>query len=290
MEFKQLEHFKAVAETENMSQAAEQIYITQSALSKSIAKLENEFGIQLFDRNKNSIRLNENGELVLEDVTVILNQVESLERTVRECRKKAPTLRIWGTNLYHLRYFMSQFSSIYPEVLTDIREASEASLLHGLHTGMIAAGTFDRPQSDPGLVYDGCFADILYISCPLSNPLSQKSSLTMRDLDSQQLLRPADSGYRALQTYLRHHNIHLQLIPISDYLMFREQLPRTDSLAFASQATLEWHKTLKGRKLLPLTDYPEQLRASSYVYHCQSSPQVLLFTGSLKNIPGFTPV
>ena len=84
MEFKQLEHFKAVAETENMSQAAEQIYITQSALSKSIAKLENEFGIQLFDRNKNSIRLNENGELVLEEVTMILNQVESLKRTVRE--------------------------------------------------------------------------------------------------------------------------------------------------------------------------------------------------------------
>lgn len=61
MELLPLIYFKTVAHYENMSRAAEQLHITQPALSKSISQLEDSLGIQLFDRQGRTIRLNRYG-------------------------------------------------------------------------------------------------------------------------------------------------------------------------------------------------------------------------------------
>ncbi|MBL7546236.1 MAG: LysR family transcriptional regulator [Bdellovibrionaceae bacterium] len=61
----QLEAFFAVAKNMNFTRAAEQLHVTQSALSQRIAKLEDELGTTLFIRDRTSIRLTEAGELVL---------------------------------------------------------------------------------------------------------------------------------------------------------------------------------------------------------------------------------
>lgn len=61
MELSQLKYFLAVAEEENLSAAAKRLYLSQPALSRAIARLESELGVQLFDRSSNRIVLNENG-------------------------------------------------------------------------------------------------------------------------------------------------------------------------------------------------------------------------------------
>lgn len=61
MELAQLRYFLAVAEEENLSAAARRLYLSQPALSRAIAHLEAELGVQLFDRSSNRIVLNENG-------------------------------------------------------------------------------------------------------------------------------------------------------------------------------------------------------------------------------------
>lgn len=61
MELRQLRYFYAVAKCENFSKAAEELYVAQSALSKSIGKLEDELGIQLFIRTNKNVRLSPAG-------------------------------------------------------------------------------------------------------------------------------------------------------------------------------------------------------------------------------------
>ena len=51
MELLQLKYFRVIAETENISKAAEQLYIAQPSLSMTLKRLEDELGIPLFDRN-----------------------------------------------------------------------------------------------------------------------------------------------------------------------------------------------------------------------------------------------
>ena len=65
MELSQLAYFRAVARTEHFTRAAEELHITQSALSRSIAQLESDIGIQLFERRKGGkITMNRDGRFL----------------------------------------------------------------------------------------------------------------------------------------------------------------------------------------------------------------------------------
>lgn len=58
MELLQIKYFKVIAETENISKAAEQLYIAQPSLSQTLKRLEDELGTPLFDRTGKRITLN----------------------------------------------------------------------------------------------------------------------------------------------------------------------------------------------------------------------------------------
>lgn len=76
MELYQLKCFKAVAEKGSITKAADELFITQSALSRVIHRLENELEMQLFDRNGGKITLNEMGNLFLSHVFVALDEID----------------------------------------------------------------------------------------------------------------------------------------------------------------------------------------------------------------------
>ena len=65
-ELNQLMQLAAIADAGTISAAAEELNISQPALSRSVQKLEEELGVRLFDRSKNKITLNETGELAVE--------------------------------------------------------------------------------------------------------------------------------------------------------------------------------------------------------------------------------
>ncbi|MGX7197828.1 LysR family transcriptional regulator [Enterococcus olivae] len=76
MELRQLRYFQTVTHLENMSQAAKELHIAQPSLSKSIADLEEDLGVKLFDRVRKRIQLNRFGKLFLESVEKIFREIE----------------------------------------------------------------------------------------------------------------------------------------------------------------------------------------------------------------------
>jgi len=77
MRLLQLSYFCALAEREHLYQTASELYISPSALSASISRLEGELGVKLFDRVGRNIRLNENGKLFYSRVSRILSELET---------------------------------------------------------------------------------------------------------------------------------------------------------------------------------------------------------------------
>lgn len=75
MEYKQLEFFLAVCEQKSFSRAAEVCYVSQQAISKSLANLEQELGVQLFVRNSGGVALTEAGRLFEQQVRPHLPQL-----------------------------------------------------------------------------------------------------------------------------------------------------------------------------------------------------------------------
>ena len=84
MELYQLRYFKAVAETEHFTRAAEKLHIAQPSLSKAISNLESELGLQLFDRDKRSVYLNSYGQSFLRHVNRILTELDDAELELQD--------------------------------------------------------------------------------------------------------------------------------------------------------------------------------------------------------------
>ena len=82
MELHQLKYFRKVAQYESVSKAAVDLHVSQSALSRSIAKLEEELQVDLFDRLGKKLVLNEEGARFLVDVNRILGEIDSSVRAI----------------------------------------------------------------------------------------------------------------------------------------------------------------------------------------------------------------
>ena len=83
MEFSQLNYFRTVARTGNISQAARELFVTQPNLSRSIARLEGELGVPLFEHRKGKVVLNEYGRIFLSGVENAFGELNTCIQTVQ---------------------------------------------------------------------------------------------------------------------------------------------------------------------------------------------------------------
>ncbi len=90
--------FFTVAKTGNISKAAESLYISQPAVSKSITKLEQSLGHTLFKRSKKGVRLTEEGETLYQHLSMAFESIETAEKTLK---------RIGQFGMGHLRIGVS---------------------------------------------------------------------------------------------------------------------------------------------------------------------------------------
>ena len=87
MELRQLRYFVKAAETLNFSEAAKQLFITQSTLSQQIRQLENELDIQLFQRNSHEVALTEAGNELLPYAKETLYAAQTCKEHLRDLQQ-----------------------------------------------------------------------------------------------------------------------------------------------------------------------------------------------------------
>jgi DNA-binding transcriptional LysR family regulator len=139
MDIAQLSAFITVAEAGSFSQAAEQLNLTQPAVSKRIAVLENDLAVRLFDRIGKRVMLTEAGRLFLPRSRKIIREMEDVRTTIHNLSDQVSgTLSVGSSHhigLHRLPPVLKQFSNIYPEVIIDISfldsEKAYAGVNHG---------------------------------------------------------------------------------------------------------------------------------------------------------------
>lgn len=109
MELLQLRYFQTVAHTQHMTSAAHQLNVAQSALSKSIAALEEELGVQLFDRVGRRIKLNYYGESFLKNIDKVLKLLDYSVKQVQALPQGG---------FYEIKLLVVAASTLVPELLT----------------------------------------------------------------------------------------------------------------------------------------------------------------------------
>lgn len=117
MELLQLRYFKAVAESGNLTQTAKQLFISPSSLSATIARLEKELGVLLFDRQGNRLHLNSRGILFLESVNQTLSSLDNAVSEIQNMETERDTLLSVATTSPNVWIeLFSAFQMKYPEV------------------------------------------------------------------------------------------------------------------------------------------------------------------------------
>ena len=140
MTLRQLEFVKAVVENRNISLAAKQLYVSQSALSQQIAALEEELGCALFYRKTNGVTPTNAGYVLYQHALEIIGNVSDTLDDVRKADKTVAGEIIIGTIYSGLSIaadYIERFTTLYPEVHFKIFPMLPAELEDSLEAGKI---------------------------------------------------------------------------------------------------------------------------------------------------------
>ncbi|MEG0276525.1 MAG: LysR family transcriptional regulator [Coprobacillus sp.] len=186
MLYQQMKYFMSVVECHSFTKAAEECYISQSAISQQIKALEKELGVELMKRSPRSFVLTPAGEYFYRHGKSILGEIETLKsETIRrgedELTMKIGYLRCYGAQELHNA--IAEFSQLYPEVSLSIVNGTHEELYHLLKSKQVdlvisdQRRAFNHDYFNYELLYSDCYVEISN-----NNSLSQMNSLTIEDL------------------------------------------------------------------------------------------------------------
>lgn len=248
MEIKQIEIFVAVVRHKNFSKAADALYLSQSAVTSNIQKLEQELGVVLIDRSRRRMTLTESGEIFYSYATEILNLCQrslvalhdhkkSIEGMVEICASSIP-------EQYLLPYLIRDFRAKYPDVVFSIRHKDSREVIDEIHAGKINFGLIGAKYPSDFVSYTDLYEDRLVLIASARKVLPQRN-LKLADLAGQDIvMREEGSGTRhSIEGALKKAGFDLSVfrsVTISDSLEAIKKMVCLDlGISFVSEVAVK---------------------------------------------------
>ena len=194
------EAFVKVMETGSISLAADQLFITQPAVTKRIHSLEDYFGVKLFESAGRGIQATHAAHSLLPKVKNWLNELGDIHNTLSHEQGQVQGKLKIGTShhigLHHLPNHLRRYVQNFPEVTLDVHfvdseQAHEQVLAGDLELAFLTL----PPQGDNRLNYVTIWDDPLVFAAAPFHPLAQKRNLSLKDLIEYPSLLPASQTY-----------------------------------------------------------------------------------------------
>ena len=189
MLLKQIQYFLSVVDNNSFTEAAEECFISQSAISQQIKILEAELGVELLKRHNRGFSITPAGEYFYQQGKHIVDKIAKIKQeTLRIGKAENPHLKIGYLHCYgsqELSQAINKFTTKHPEISLDLLTGTHESLYELLRTGKVDMVLNDQRRAlssayvNYHLITAKCFVEI----SPL-NPLSKKAKLTLKDLQT----------------------------------------------------------------------------------------------------------
>jgi len=225
MEINALLAFLAVAETGSFSRAAERLFLTQPAVSKRIAALEQELGSPLFDRIGRRVALTEAGRALLPRVRRILDELEDSRRAIGNLTDQVAGSLAIGTShhigLHRLPPVLRAFHRAHPAVKLDIQFLDSEEVCRAVESGRLELGIVTLPpEIPPQLEASLLWEDPLTVVAAPDHPLASLHSLTPERLAAHEAILPARGTYtrQVVEAAFAVTGVHLRVALSTNYL------------------------------------------------------------------------
>jgi DNA-binding transcriptional LysR family regulator len=222
MELRHLRTIVAVAQHRSLTKAGEELFLTQSAISQQIRRLEKELGIDVFRRTSRSVELTAEGRVILGYAQRVLSEVDGMHSELEEITGLlAGQLRIGGvypTGPYDLFGMLAEFRAAHPGVAVHMIEDTQDGVLAALRADELDCAF---TALDPDALGDEFAATLLWeeeivVALPLGHPLCARPRITLQEIAAEDLIAYRDNS--ALRRRLERTMAELQLQPRNAFI------------------------------------------------------------------------
>lgn len=238
METSNLLAFIKVAETGSFSVAADQLFLTQPAISKRIKQLEQQLDSKLLDRNGKHIHLTQTGHTLLPKARQILQEIQNARQQIADMEGNPMGSLSMATShhigLHRLPPILRAFTSEYPDVELDLNfmDSEQACQLVEHNEIEMAVVTLPFENSDK-LEFSSIWDDQLMIACAPDHPLATIPSPVLLDLIQHPAVLPSHG------TFTREA-IEKALIDIRDELIIKLETNYLETIKMMVSVGLGW--------------------------------------------------
>jgi LysR family transcriptional regulator, hydrogen peroxide-inducible genes activator len=281
----QLQYIVAVDRHGTFRAAAKACFVTQPTLSMQVKKLEEDLGVQIFDRSEQPVRATPLGKQLIEQSAIVLSHAARLEDLVHEARDKLegdlrlaviPTLAP-----YLLPLFVEHFAKRYPKVHLRIEERTTDSILDALRKNEQDIGLLATPLGEPMVRELPLFREPFYVYAAKDSKLARLHEVADVDLKDERVLLLSEG-----------HCLRSQVVRVCGYRQGRNAKPAPFEFESGSIETLchmvdkglgytviphlarGWSATRNGR-VIPFSE-PRPSREVSLVAHQSFAREGLL--------------
>jgi LysR family hydrogen peroxide-inducible transcriptional activator len=196
MNIRDLKYLVAVARLQHFGHAAQSCHVSQPTLSGQIKKLEDELGVQLFERSNKKVKVTTVGEAVLEHAKKILELAE----TIRELAQVSHDPMVGPLRIgmiptvapYLIPLILRSLKEQYPQTRFILSEDITEHLQRQLSNHEIDAAIIATPVTNPDFDFVALYDEPFWLAHHRDDPLYTRDSITEEDLSSIELLLLAD--------------------------------------------------------------------------------------------------
>lgn len=221
---KQIKYFQAIVRYKSFTEAAEECYISQSAISQQMRALEQELGVKLINRENRKFSLTPAGEHFYKKSLILIDDFEKLCReTTHIARKDTPELHIGYLKCYSGQEFqlaVAAFSEKYPKVSIQIIHGNHEELYDALRLGKV-----DLILSDQRRAFSDEYVNSIltttecYIEIAVRNNLSTLESIEIDQLKNIPCILVASKNQQE-----NEHMYYRDIVGIKSEFIFAENL------------------------------------------------------------------
>jgi len=218
LELSQLEVFLAVARERRFSRAADKLFRTQSAVSQTIRKLEDELGEALFDRSSREGVLTDAGKVLYEYAEKLINLRSEASESLAELKELQKGKLVVAANELTVLYLLpvlAEFRRLHPMIKITVERALGSRIPDEVLNYSVEFGVLSYAPQDPSLHSIVIFSDQLVFVVPPRHPLASAPQVSIRQLGAESFVAHiVSSPYRekVIQMFKNHKTpLHMDL-------------------------------------------------------------------------------
>jgi len=252
-ELRHMEYLIAIAKEGTFSAAAEALHITQPALTRMMQRLEEELGLELFERTKNRAELNEAGRLAVECAKNVLESAAQMTDRMERYRRSLTTLTIGSCAPGPTFTLIPRLTALHPEMTISSVLHPEDVLRDGLLNGTFQMIVLPHPWQEADVLCCKYVRENLMVSLPRTHLLADRKDLQISDLAGLTMLLSSGLGIWQELHEKKMKDIHF--IVQNDRKALHELISASDLPNFVTNLSRRYISFVpENRVAIPLTD------------------------------------